>query len=115
MMHKKSSCTGLVGLSLIVISGFLGQVTEAQDAKKKKELKPEPLSLTTLDGVVLECTWFPSDRGKEAVPVILLHDWEGNRGEVHNLGVALQKLGYAAIAPDLRTRSSRFPKQRLLL
>jgi pimeloyl-ACP methyl ester carboxylesterase len=67
-----------------------------------KPLPPEQTSIVTRDGVQLHLTYFPSNRGKDAVPVILLHMFKGNRHEMEGLGLYLQKQGCAVVAPDLR-------------
>lgn len=68
----------------------------------QKLLPPEQTSITTKDGVQIFLTYFPSNRGKDAVPVILLHGFKGDRHEMEGLGLFLQKQGCAVIAPDLR-------------
>jgi len=89
-------------LAFVAIVVAIAGHVHAQDTKKKKELKPGPLTLETSDGVILECTWYPSEKGKEAVPIVLLHDWEGKKGDYAGLAAVLQKLGHAVIVPDLR-------------
>ncbi len=80
----------------------------AADAKKnaasEKEKIPEPEEpiLTTSDGVRLAMTYYPSNRGREAIPVVLLHMSKGNRTDYKYLAVALQSQGFAVIVPDLR-------------
>jgi len=73
---------------------------------------PEPVELgandlRTDDGVVLHATFFPSPkvregRGKDAVPVVLLHGWKGQRTDYANLARHLQAAGHAVLVPDLR-------------
>ncbi len=63
------------------------------------------ITLTTQDHVLLKCTYFakPKDaKGKETVPIILVHGWDGQRGDYNALAKALQKKGHAVIVPDLR-------------
>jgi alpha-beta hydrolase superfamily lysophospholipase len=77
-----------------------------------KEDLPEPIELganelRTDDGVILHATFFPSPkvkegRGKDAVPVILLHGWKGQRTDYANLARYLQGAGHAVLVPDLR-------------
>lgn len=67
-----------------------------------KPLPPEQTSIVTRDGVQLHLTYFPSNVGKDAVPVILLHGFKGDRHEMEGLGLYLQKQGFAVVAPDLR-------------
>lgn len=96
------------------VDAVCGQATKARPAvpasKKKQEEKipdPEHVILDTSDGVRLKCTYFAPPKseetdGKAAIPIILLHDWEGNRGQLLRYGAYLQSRGYAAIVPDLR-------------
>lgn len=72
-------------------------------AKKKEEIPPpEDLVLTTKDGLQLKATYYPSTKGKEAVPVVLLHMYEGSGGDYRELALGLQGLGHAVMVPDLR-------------
>lgn len=64
--------------------------------------KPQVVSLTTHDGQVIKATYYPGLRGKDSVPVILLHGFGGNRLDFLPLAMELQRRGYACIAPDLR-------------
>jgi pimeloyl-ACP methyl ester carboxylesterase len=58
--------------------------------------------LQTRDGVLLRAAYYPSLKGKAAVPVILLHMWKGDRKEYLYLAPYLQKRGHAVLVPDLR-------------
>jgi alpha-beta hydrolase superfamily lysophospholipase len=64
--------------------------------------EPEDVSLSTKDGLSIKATYYPGTGKKEAVPFILVHGFEGQRGDFHSLAIYLQSLGHAAIAPDLR-------------
>lgn len=64
--------------------------------------KPEDLTLETRDGVLLRCTYYEGLAGKKSVPIIMIHDWDGRRGEFDRIAVGLQSLGFSVIAPDLR-------------
>lgn len=70
--------------------------------KGPKIPEPEDLTLETKDGVTLRATFYGGYNKKDSVPVILIHGWEGARGEYHGLALALQSRGHAVIAPDLR-------------
>ena len=73
----------------------------AEETKPKLPAK-EDVTLVSEDEVVLRASYWPSTRGKEAVPVILLHAFNGSRQDYHNLAEFLQEKGHAVIAPDLR-------------
>lgn len=72
--------------------------TKAKDAPPE----PEEVKLETKDGWTIHATYFPGTKKKEAIPFILLHGWEGQRGEYDGLAGYLQAQGHAIIAPDLR-------------
>ena len=79
----------------------------AKSADDDKNKIPEPVDLKgtdllTKDGVALQATYYPSNQGKKAVPVVLLHSFKSNRDEFADLGEYLQSQGYAVLAPDLR-------------
>ncbi|MGD0900331.1 MAG: alpha/beta fold hydrolase [Thermoguttaceae bacterium] len=67
---------------------------------------PEDVSLTTGDGLGLAMTYFPGTKGKDSIPVILLHAMKGSRQDfIKDGGLApylQEKLGCAVLAPDLR-------------
>ena len=63
---------------------------------------PEDMTLETKDGVAVRCTFYPGTKGKKAIPFILIHGWEGQRGDFKPLALHLQFLGHAVIVPDLR-------------
>ncbi len=64
--------------------------------------KFEDVTLTTKDGVFLQCTYYHGPESKQTVPLILLHDWDGQGGELRPLAQYLQRLRHAVIVPDLR-------------
>ena len=75
----------------------------AADAGKKKEKPPmQPLDLVTADGVQIRAYYFPSTVGKEAIPVIVVHEFESQAGAYAGLVRKLSDLGCAVIVPDLR-------------
>ncbi len=64
--------------------------------------KPEDLTVQTGDGLYLFLTYYPGLRGKQTIPIVLLHGWKQSRNDYKDLALGLQALGYAVIVPDLR-------------
>lgn len=77
---------------------------------------PEPekvfgARLECKDGVQLSATYYPGNRGKKNVPVIILHDWGGTRADVTVLAKELQANGCSVITPDLRGHGKSINKR----
>ncbi|MEJ5340761.1 MAG: alpha/beta fold hydrolase [Thermogutta sp.] len=68
--------------------------------------------LLTKDGVQLQATYYPSNKGKDAAVVMLIHGWKGSRRDFDRLAPFLQQQGYAVFVPDLRGHGAS--TQRLL-
>ena len=93
---------GLLAWSLALCLAFPLTALGA-DEEEKGPPEPEDIELVTKDGVKLKATWYASNKKKEAVPVILLHQFHGNRGDFRDLALFLQReKGHAVIVPDLR-------------
>jgi pimeloyl-ACP methyl ester carboxylesterase len=73
----------------------------AQEAEQKLEPKKD-VTLTADDGMVLKATFWPGNKGKESVPVMLLHGYGGKRQEFNALAEYLQERGCTVISTDLR-------------
>jgi pimeloyl-ACP methyl ester carboxylesterase len=83
--------------------GWGENLAQAQEEKEAKEpIKPAPIELITKDEVRLQATYYPSSEGKDAIPVIILHDAKTDRNAYHALAMALQADGMAVIVPDMR-------------
>lgn len=83
----------------------------AANAGKKKEKPPmQPLDLITADGVQIRAYYFPSNVGKEAIPVIVVHEFEGQASAYAALVRKLSDLGCAVIVPDLRGHGASRPQ-----
>ncbi len=97
---------------LVLLAAMIGgagmEAAEAQTKKppkrgKKAAPKYEDVTLTTRDGVRLRCTYYPGPETKQTVPMILVHDWDGSRGELHPVAIWMQQsLKLTVIVPDLR-------------
>jgi pimeloyl-ACP methyl ester carboxylesterase len=82
-----------------------------QHAAAEDELPaPAEVKLDCIDGVsklIMHCTYYESPmvekgRGKEVIPIVLLHGRGGTRGDYEVLAKYLQEQGHAVLAPDLR-------------
>jgi pimeloyl-ACP methyl ester carboxylesterase len=90
--------------STMVFLVLVCSVSLAQDDNKKDDKPPPPkdITLETKDGMSLHGTYFPSRKGKEAVPVILLHGYGGSQQDMANLAKSLHAQGHAVVICDLR-------------
>lgn len=71
--------------------------------------QPEAAKLQTKDGVALSYTYYPSSAGKDATPVVLLHDYKDTQGMFSSLASRLQQPAegdqhesFAVVTVDLR-------------
>jgi pimeloyl-ACP methyl ester carboxylesterase len=72
------------------------------ESKKEKLPESKDTVLLTNDGLKLATTYYPGTKGKDSVPVVLLHAQKGSRKDYAELAVDLQRLGHAVLVPDLR-------------
>ena len=84
-----------------------GNTASKSNGEKPEIAGPENVVLATSDGVKLTATYFKPTAPAEgeqaqAIPFILLHEWEGDRTQLLEYGAFLQSLGHAVIVPDLR-------------
>ncbi len=102
----RSLHVAVLALLASVLGGLNVQPAAAQTkkapAKGPAEQKFEDTTLTTKDGVFLRCTYYKGPETKQTVPIILVHDWDSRRGELHQLALYLQRMEYAVLVPDLR-------------
>ena len=107
MILKKLVLTGLLA-AILQWAAFPGmELTRsacyAQAATAKNKIpEPEDITFDTKDGVTIKATFYPGTAKKQAVPIIMIHGWEGQRGEFDALARGLQGLGHAVLCPDLR-------------
>ena len=91
-MRKRNKQTFIITttiLALLFTVSFQGMLR----AEEGEIPSPEPLKLKTKDGVRLHATYYGSDVGKEAVPVIIIHDNEGTQNEFAKLAEWMQQGG----------------------
>jgi pimeloyl-ACP methyl ester carboxylesterase len=68
---------------------------------------PEPVEekievRTDAARIILRSTYYPSWLGKDAIPILMLHGYEGTRSDYASLALYLQEQGHAVLVPDLR-------------
>src|SRR5689334_10937 len=97
MITRRIPPIGTLSYWLFIAGQFvaLTALTVCHAAADTQETKPklpakEDVTLVTEDDVVLKASYWPSTRGKDAVPVILLHAFNGSRQDFHNLADFLQ-------------------------
>ncbi len=86
----------------VLLVGLSPLWAQAPKTKAPKIPEPEDVTLETKDGVSIRATFYAGLGKKASIPVIMVHGWEGQRGEYHALAKGLQSLGHSIIVPDLR-------------
>jgi len=107
--HLVSNLPALLLLTLLVAQLLFLNLpsVDAQEANKADDKKPKipaPVTkkLTTKDGVLLSCRFYPGILKKNSVPIMIIHGWEERGSQYSALALTLQKRGHAVIVPDLR-------------
>ena len=93
-----------------IVAGFLAVAPTAEAQRRTgkpadkidEKYKPRPVVLKTKDGVELRAFYFPSEKEKEAITVLLVHEWQGQASPYSQLVVALRNAGCAVLVPDYR-------------
>lgn len=120
-MSKQTTCRLICSLALLVTLAMVAPVTvapvtwaqapNAQAPKAKPpvrkgpedpKLKPRWVSMRTKDNVEIRAFYAPSDKGKDAVPVMVIHEWQGQGSPYNGLVVALHDAGFAVVVPEYR-------------
>lgn len=89
----------IAAVAMLTMHTVSGQVRKPPEDPK---LKPRPVTLRTKDGVNLVAAYFPSDKEKDAVTVMIVHEWQGQMGPYVKLVNALRVAGCAVLVPDYR-------------
>jgi len=122
MLQSRRHVEALVALFYFMVSGrttwllavglfFVSGPAIAADPKLKIA-DPIDVTLVTADGVELRCTYFAGKESKKTVPLILVHGWNGQRGEYAGLAAQLQLAGHSVIVPDLRGHGDSVNQRR---
>jgi pimeloyl-ACP methyl ester carboxylesterase len=81
----------LFAAGLLALTVTWSSIAMAQaPARPARPAPPEEFSLSTKDGVQLAITYYPSNAGTQAVPVVLLHDFNETRAAYEPLARFLQ-------------------------
>ena len=95
-------------LNTVTLSLVLGSGLPALAQTSSRSANVEDVKLETKDGVKLAATFFPSSLGKEAVPIVMLHDDQESRAVFNALARELQNpegqelQSHAVLTVDLR-------------
>lgn len=113
IVHPRRAKTRTVQAVSICLALILSLTTasevRAQGAQKKKTPPPEDIELKDANGipltrdVLIKATFYPGTKGKDSVPIILVHGYKGSRADFAPLAEFLQtQHGHAVLVPDLR-------------
>jgi pimeloyl-ACP methyl ester carboxylesterase len=94
---------GIFSVAAAIGFAALSAPRVALAAKDEPLADEETIDMTTSDGVKLRMSYYAGVEGEwETVPVIILHDFGGDRTQYVELALTLQKEGFAVLVPDLR-------------
>ncbi len=95
---------GLAAFLVAVLAWVLLSVGVAQDRKKDESDKPKPqaVEFSTNDGIRIAGVYYPSELGKQAAPVILLHDYGRRYNDWVPLIHTLREADFAVMVIDFR-------------
>ncbi len=102
---RRTDRIGWLGLLLMTWSCW--QVSPSMAQRRTAEAN-ETVKLKTRDGVQLKATYYRSDLGKDAVPIVMLHDFKESRTVFNGLARVLQsppggeRPSHAILTVDLR-------------
>lgn len=97
-----------IALLMLFSIGIVGGLVRESRGQGDRDSNEDTVKLQTRDGVTIKATYYPSDLGKDAVPIVLLHDFKENRKMFNGLARALQSPpngetpSHAVLTVDLR-------------
>jgi pimeloyl-ACP methyl ester carboxylesterase len=103
---KSFSRRGLLAVMLfLLVAGKTGSAVG--QSTRAKAPPPVDVTLTTKDGVQLQATYYPSSAGRQAVPIVMLHDFNETRAVFDPLARTLQNPPTPAspAAPQIASRA----------
>jgi hypothetical protein len=86
-------------IAITVATDLLAQEKESKDDEIPK---PRLVKLKAKDGVELRAFYGASLKGKEAITVLIVHEWKGQASPYYKLTTELQKAGCAVLIPEFR-------------
>lgn len=92
----------LMAVGMFVLAGSMTANGQRAGAKKDEKLKPRVVKLKTKDAVEISAFYVPSAKGKDAVTIMLVHEWQGQASPYGPLVASFQKAGFAVLVPDYR-------------
>jgi pimeloyl-ACP methyl ester carboxylesterase len=109
-MHVSRSVSLLVpvalcaSLLLLAVPAAVAQVPKAAAKTQAPKIpEPEDVTLETKDGYNIRATWYAGTGKKASVPIIMVHGWDGQRGDYDLFAKWLQgNFGHAILVPDMR-------------
>ncbi len=108
-LRSRGSCRLTVAaLALAALSAW-SPLAVGQAPRPERIPRPESFSLTTKDGVQIGITYYASNAGSQAVPVVLLHDFNETRAVFDPLAQLLQNPP-PALREDMPPGSALLPR-----
>lgn len=92
----------MVSLILAAVGSLFSPSNALAQRGDQEKAKLRVVDLRAKDGVGLKAFYFPSDKGKEAIPVLVVHEWGGQASPYAPLVAALHQAGCAVMVPDYR-------------
>ena len=99
---SRASRWALGGWCLFLLLSHTASAQPPSQSEETPDLTPRAVTLATRDGVTLRAWYAPSDQGKEAVTVLIVHEWKGQGMPYAKLVTALQEAGCAVLVPEYR-------------
>lgn len=91
-------------VAAFIVAALTSTPLQAQNRRDRNSEKKEvqQVELKTREGLRLSAYYYPSDRGKDAIPVLLIHEWNGQYSPYAELAETLQSSGCAVLVPEYR-------------